>query len=106
MITIYPRAGDWGTVLRFRMLQYDGDPLDLSTASAIKLYMRSPSDVTVSFDASLVTDGTDGKAEATITNGSWSAYGIYTLEPVATFASGEWAGSPWAKIEVKPSLRT
>jgi hypothetical protein len=86
------------------MLQADTSILDLSAASAMKIYMRKPDDSLVTLTATHYTDGTDGIMEATVDSDNKFEEGVYLLEPVATFAAGEWGGSP-IRVQVIPSIR-
>jgi hypothetical protein len=76
------------------MLDQDGDVIDLSAASELQAFLQKPDGTVSTMAGSLVTDGTDGLFSVVATDGLLATVGDYTLEPVITFANGQWAGTP------------
>jgi hypothetical protein len=81
--------GDIGTI--FELTVYDGSTVvDLSSALELKIIFGKPSGATLTKDASLVTDGTDGKIEYTTVNGDIDEDGYWTLQVYIRLATGNW----------------
>jgi hypothetical protein len=87
------RAGDVGTAFRYRILDQDGNPFDLSTATALRLFFEVPGGEVTEHTASLVGDGTDGLLQYVGASGDIPRGGNYRVQAKVTRPDGEWGTS-------------
>jgi hypothetical protein len=72
-------VGDIGTI--FRITVMDGDtPLDISTQTEMKIFLRRPDDTVLNNDAVHTTDGTDGKMEYVGVSGDVDQQGKWVIQ--------------------------
>lgn len=90
---------DIGTVFVLIFKEYNEDTkqeevIDISTATAITFYFYKPNSQTVlTKTASLVTDGTDGKAAYTTIANDLDEVGDWKLQGKVEMPSGTWSSS-------------
>ena len=78
-----------GLTIEITMLREDGrTPLDISGAVVRKIGFKKPKGGSVSFDAVLVTDGTDGKMQYVTSKGDLDEAGIWTVQGWVRMADG------------------
>lgn len=83
-------------------IEEDGTVVDLATATDLKIYMKTPTE-TKTFDASLYTDGTDGKIKYVTVEGDIDLAGEWQIQAGANI--GGWQGrSSVEKFEVYANL--
>lgn len=81
--------GDIGTI--FEVTVYDGNSVvDVSGALTLQLIFGKPSGNTMTKNATLVTDGTDGKIQYITVNGDIDEDGYWTLQAYIRLAAGNW----------------
>lgn len=69
MPTAYIYAGNWGHTHTITIQDEDGTVVDLSSAATRSILFRDPSGNVATKTGALVSDGTDGKIEYTVTDG-------------------------------------
>tara|TARA_R110000744_G_scaffold33039_6_gene77020 strand:- start:2852 stop:3163 length:312 start_codon:yes stop_codon:yes gene_type:complete len=79
-------VGDIGTTFQLTFKD-DGAVVDISSANNIYIILRGPDDVAATKNASLVSDGTDGKAKYVIVSGDISISGAWKIQGKIVFAS-------------------
>jgi hypothetical protein len=73
------RVGDKGT--EFRVTITDEDvAVDLSSATVLQLIFKKPSGETLTVDADLYTDGTDGAIYYNVVDGDLNESGVWKLQ--------------------------
>lgn len=84
------QVGDVGVALVVTVVDQAGDPVDLTAAIGMKIRLQRPDATVAEFDATLYTDGSDGKmvyATAAANDldqaGEWGIQGTYTLAGAA-----------------------
>lgn len=90
--TFAPRAGDWGTVLRFRVLD-DGRPEDLSAFDTLDGVLKRGT-TTVATRAAAVDAADDRQGLFTFAEGDLDTPGEYSFEVHYGDATGEWTTEP------------
>jgi len=65
----------------------DGSIVDISSASAVQMLLMGPNDTAVTKTATLVTDGTDGKAKYVIVADDLDTAGTWKIQGKVTFAT-------------------
>lgn len=95
-------AGDIGTLL-VMTVKDAGVVVDLSTASAMTLYIKKPNGQVLEKTALLYTDGTDGKAKYTTVSGDIDTAGAYKLQMKIVFSSSTFFSS-YTNLQVKCSI--
>ncbi len=78
-------VNDIGTTFQLTFKD-DGSVVNISSAT-ITIMLQGPDDVTLSKTGSLVSDGTDGKAEYVTISGDLSTPGTWKLQGKLAFAS-------------------
>lgn len=87
--------GDVGTVFK-AYLEDDGVELDVSGATILQLWFKSPSDV-VKQTATLITSGTDGGIQyTTATSSDLHSVGNWRLQGYAELGGGAWHSETFA----------
>jgi len=72
-------VGDVGTV--FEVTVMDGEkPLDISSSTERKIFLRRPVDTVVSRDAVFTNDGIDGKMEIASESGDIDIAGVWSIQ--------------------------
>lgn len=99
---VYPsqqcQVGDQGVLVSVQVLDSDGDPVSLRTATAMRLLLVRPSGATVAATATFSTNGFDGKMGFTSTAvvpagtgldepGVWAVQGKFTIAGVTQFTA-------------------
>lgn len=83
------RLGDVGTRILITFL--DGTSvLPLDEAISISFIFKKPDNTCVAKDATLFTDGTDGKANYLSETGFFDQVGEWAVQGYATFQNGAW----------------
>lgn len=99
-MNIFPQVGDVGLPLVLVVVDKEGQPVDISPATNLKVILRPPDGRSKVFDATFKTNGEDGKVQyvtasaddldvpgewemqAKLTLGSFSGYTAVGLVPV------------------------
>ena len=79
-------VGDIGTTLQLTFKD-DGSVVDISSASNIYIILQGPDDNASQKTASLVNDGTDGKAKYVTVSGDIDTAGTWKIQGKVIFAS-------------------
>jgi len=88
-VTQLAQVDDIGVVLLIQMLkQSDGTPLDISTASDLKIIYSWPDGTRFTKDALIYTDGLDGKLYYITEDGDLPLAGFYSIQGKVTVDSG------------------
>lgn len=83
-------VGDKGTNFVSTIIDQNEDVVDLSTATSLKFRFLSPAQVPVDKDATLYTDGTDGKMSYTVEEGLFDSAGKWKYQALITTPAGSW----------------
>lgn len=86
-----PHVDDWGTPFSMTIYKSNNTVLDISSASPISIIFTMPDGTHFEREATLVTDGTDGKMKYLTVDGDLSASGGWTYQGRVTFINGEWS---------------
>lgn len=96
VITQSVQAGATGVALVVLVTrQSDGEPFDLSGATALTIRIGFPDGTSIDHAAQLLTDGTDGKMFYVAQAGDLDEVGVNTLQG---FATGSWGYVPSAVV--------
>jgi len=79
-------VGDIGTTLQLTF-KNDGTVVDISSASNIYIILQGPDDSPITKSASLVSDGTDGKAKYVTVSGDFDTAGAWKIQGKVVFVS-------------------
>jgi hypothetical protein len=83
------QVGDVGQVLAAVFLDDNEQPVDVSGASAVQIYVTRPDLTTVALDGSYTTDGVDGALQGETLADTFNAPGRYAVQGyVAETAAG------------------
>lgn len=82
------QVGDVGVQLIVEFLDAEGDPLYLSTATDFKIRLGKPDGTGLEEDASLLTDGADGKIVYATVEDDLDQHGTWTIQGSADVAGG------------------
>jgi hypothetical protein len=93
-----PHVNDWGTSYVLKIYGANNEILDISTASPINIIFTRPDGTGFSREASLVTDGTDGKMEYTTAASELNVAGDWSYYGTVQFLNGYWATTSVAFI--------
>lgn len=90
------REYDIGTKFTIQVLKTREEPLDISTADLLRIGFRRPNGNVVWVDATLNTDGTDGRMHYYTVEGDLTPAGNWEIEgyvriPGAPGVAGEWS---------------
>ena len=80
------------SVLDLQLLDTSGDPVDLTTATGARLYMRDLAQDTLKLNnaaMSVVSPATNGTVRYEWVAGDTDTVGVYALEVVVTWSSGK-----------------
>lgn len=84
------QQGSVGVALRARMIDQDGNPVDLTGAGTLSILARPPRGATKVFAATVVGDAPNGVLEyVTAAAGDLDSFGRWEFQPRA-----EWVGPP------------
>lgn len=72
------------------VVEEDGQPLDISTATAITYEFTAPDGIVTTKNAAFLTDGVDGKLVYTTASGDIDQVGVWKVR--AAFTLGTWTG--------------
>jgi hypothetical protein len=97
-------VGQTGARIRVQMWEtVDDEALDISEATTKEIIMQRPNGSTVTKDAELETDGTDGIMYFDTIEGDWTMQGDYFFQGIVVRSDGRWPGSI-SQIYVHPNL--
>lgn len=94
---------DIGTVFQATVKDQDSAVVDISGATTKQIIFELPDGTNLEKDASLTTDGTDGKMEYATILGDLSEAGLWKSQGYVVLATGEWR-SDIQRFEVMPNL--
>lgn len=97
-------VGDVGTSFRFLVRDEDGQVIDVSGATGMKIWLRKPNGDVLEFDGSLVNDGTDGLIEYVTESGDLDAPGKWRAQAQVTYG-GNVVHTEVTKFEVEANLK-
>lgn len=83
------QSGDVGTRMGVRVFS-QGDPLDISTATAKKIVLIKPDKTVVEYDATFTTDGSDGRMYYPTVSGDIATVGTWYIR--AWLSMPTWTG--------------
>lgn len=82
-------VGDVGTQILVTLV--DGStPVDLSTATTIQYFIKKPDNTIITVNATLYTDGTDGKIYYTTISSTLDQSGYYVLQTYVIIGVNKW----------------
>lgn len=76
---IFVSGWEGGNLLKVQFVDSGGSPVDISTATEKKLFVKNPNGDTEETSADFSTDGTDGVIEITYSRGELSISGTYRV---------------------------
>ncbi len=82
--------GDVGTVFIATITDQDGVVVDVSAASVKQILFRAPYGKVLTKNATLTTDGKDGKIQYTTVANDLDATGKWSRQGHVTIGAGEW----------------
>lgn len=82
--------GDIGTVFRCSVCDNTSTIINLSSYTSLYLIFQKPDGSTITKDASLYTDGTDGIITYTTVAGDLDLAGIWRMQAYIILSSGSW----------------
>jgi len=80
-------VNDVGTILELTVKE-NGAVVDLSSQTALSIFLKKPSGTTASKTGTLTTDGTDGKFRYTTLTGDIDETGTWTLQGKVVISAG------------------
>jgi hypothetical protein len=83
-------VGDIGTQFIFTLKDQDDAVVNISAATTLQVLFRKPSCTLLTRDATLYTDGTDGKFIYTTVSGDFDEAGSYKIQGYVVISSNEW----------------
>lgn len=84
------RVGDWGTALQFQFVTDPGTPIDISQATSLTIKIKRPDGSSITRALSFITNGQDGWASYTVSQGDLSLQGQYQAQGYLVMPSGAW----------------
>lgn len=84
------KVGDYGTTIELTVYDQDSAIVDLSGSTNRTITLLKPDGTKVTKNASLTTDGTDGKMYITTASGDVDQAGPWQVEGLVVFANGQW----------------
>jgi hypothetical protein len=84
--------GDVGTAIILEILE-DGAPLEIPADAVKKIWVRKPGGLAAEWDATLVTDGTDGKIQYITEADDLDTVGAWRVQGHVEFGGGKWSSS-------------
>ena len=97
------QQNDIGLPIVVKFIGSDGNILDITDATSIKILLEYPSGTVVSFDATLYTNGADGKIVYATKTGELPEAGIHKAQGIVTVESNVYA-SPLYRFQVYKTL--
>ena len=85
-------VNDVGTRLIITIKE-SGSAVDISSATSLQIVIKSPDTTTSTKNASLYTDGTDGKITYILTSGDVSVSGRYKIQAIVQIDGGTYYSS-------------
>lgn len=76
-----------GAQIEYTVLDANGDPKDISTATIKKLVFKKPNGVVVEKTAAFTNSGSDGKLMVTSIDGDLQPYGIFQVQALLTIGT-------------------
>lgn len=76
-----------GANIEYTVLDANGDPKDISTATIKKLIFKKPNGVTLEKTADFTNTGSDGKLKITSIDGDLQPYGIFQVQALLTIGT-------------------
>jgi hypothetical protein len=86
-------VGDIGTIFLATIIDQDGNVVDLSSASSLKIIFQNPSRTGKSVTALLYSDGTDGKIYYVLQDKDIDESGVWSYQGVIVIGSDTWHSS-------------
>ena len=81
---------DIGTTFQVTVKDEDSNVVDVSGATTKQIIFEKPDGTNLEKDASLVTDGTDGKIKYVTLSGDLSEAGCWRMQGYVVLATGTW----------------
>lgn len=101
LLTKFCQKGDLGVAIVVQLLnQSDGTPVDLSEATDLSIRIGYPDESTAEFDATIYSDGFDGKIVYVSEDGDLNAVGVCSIQGFASFRGGAAVASQVVQFEV------
>ena len=94
---------DFGTPIRFEIVNPDYKAEDVSAATAVTILLRAPDGTVLTKSGTFTTDGTDGKVQYTAVDGDLDQAGAWQGQARVTTPSGQWT-SQTVSFKVKANL--
>lgn len=91
----YYHVGNVGSLVVVRFVDQDGESIDISTASPLRIHFLKPNGLRVERTASLNTTGADGRAKYATIAGDLDVAGIWQGEGYATIGAATWTTDPF-----------
>ncbi len=104
MTTAGIHVGDVGTVIEVTVKDESTQVFDLSSQTKIRLDFKSPRGVVRSHDATLVSDGSDGRIAYTTRAGDFDEVGIWSVQAYIELANGDSKHSDLLQFQVYPNV--
>ena len=104
---IYPaqfaQAGDEGLRIIITVIDSDGNPVDISSATSKSIIVKKPALTTLTSVASFLTNGMDGKIYIELPDTALTDYGFYFVQAQLVIAS-QTKSTRTGKFQVKENL--
>lgn len=81
---------DYGVVVKGLIKDEDSNIVDISAATSLYFYFKTPSEQILTKSGQLYTDGTDGYMSYTIASGDISEAGIWSIQCHVITPLGSW----------------
>lgn len=98
------RKGDLGTALVVEVVDEAGAVVDVSGATAKKIFLTKPGGTVLTKDAVFDTDGTDGLIKHLTVAGDFDTVGTYQIEGRVTLSATEEWSTEIGVFRVYPTL--
>lgn len=85
-------VNDTGTEFRITITDED-NVVDLSSATVLHIIFRKPDSTSITVDANLYTDGTDGTIYYNVVDGDLDQSGIYKIQAYVEISGGSYYSS-------------
>ena len=97
------RVGDWGTQIILKVMEDDAIVNLASASGSMDIIARKGDGTLVTWDATFVTDGTDGRMSYTTVANDINVPGTWRLQGFITMPTGAWK-TTIATLEVSDNL--
>lgn len=104
MATNEIHLNDIGKQFVVQLYDNNGNPLNVSGATALQLWFKSPTGLTYSKTATFLTDGVDGQIQYVTVAGDMNEVGLWQMQAYAVVGTSTWHSNIY-QFKVYPNLQ-